>query len=726
MGVADGPEASSQPTVRNSIAGGTVHGPTVMAGAVHGGVAFNYHVTNAPVLRGGKPDQVPRPPRRYVNHESVLTRIDALFRTRAADGADDCPIGVLSGLPGIGKSATASQVAHRSREHFPDGQLFVDFAAVRNGAEAGVSEALAMLLRALGEEDAAIPRLPAERATRYRTLSADKRLLVVLDDVSRAAQVTALVPHGPGSAVLATSTTRLSELVLDGAELMHLDALDGDSSVQLLVALCGAERIAGDAAAAAELARLCEGMPIALRVMATRLMTHRGLTVRELAEELAEEQRRPSRVAGAAGPEERGVMAAFDLVHRELPAPAAHLYRVLGCLPVRVFDTGLAALAAQSDVRDARVQLDVLHEASVLTATDDGRHRFHSVVARHARAAADAGEPVGFERLVVRRAVGHYLALALLADLSIREDRLRILSPDDVLADPSGERAANPFARSEDPGAEALSWLVAERPNLMAVVRSAAHFGLHRQVWQLAEVLTVLFLHHRHVTDWRECLELGIEAAAQDRHPAAEARLRSLLSRPLLDFGRDEAAHTELVAAERLAVESGHRVLQASVQEFLGRYWSRRDPVLAVDAYRQSLSLNIEAGEVRGEVLAAYFLGCALSAAGDHRSALDAVSEARSRLLHLGDRRMAARALADVGRIRGRLGQRVEARDALAEAAAELARQEALEYRAQALVDLADLQDRQEEALSHLRAALTLFEKLGSPRAAEVRARLAG
>ncbi|MEU6483736.1 NB-ARC domain-containing protein [Streptomyces sp. NPDC046887] len=726
MSAADGPESSVRPAVRNSMAGGTVHGPVVMAGAVHGDIAFNYHLTNASGTSDGKPNQVPRPPRQYINHEGTLRRVDALFRSGTAEGEYACPIGVISGLPGVGKTATASQVAYRSRGHFPDGQLFVDFATVRNGAEAGVSDALAMFLRALGGENTVIPPLLSERAARYRSLSSEKRLLVVLDDVSRAAQVTALLPHGPGSAVLATSTSRLGELALDGAELLPLGVLDDESSVRLLVALCGTERLGSDQEAVVALARRCEGLPIALRIVAARLMTHRSLTVRELVDELADEHGRPSRASESAEPEEHGAMAALDLVYRELLAGAARLYRVLGCLPVRTFDTGLAAVAARQERQEVRRHMDVLHEAGLLTATDDGRHRLHTLVARHARAAAEESEPADFERRVVQRAAGHYLALTLLADLAIREDRLRIVDVAEVLGAPERERGTSPFEQGDSPKAEAISWLVAERPNLMAVLRAAVRFGLYRQAWQLAEVLTVLFLHHRHVADWRESLELGIEAAAQDRHPAAEARLRSLLSRPLLDFDQDEPAYSHLEAAERLAVESGHLVLQASVQEFLGRYWSRHDPELAVAAYRLSLSLNAEAGEVRGEVLAAYFLGCALSATGDHGTALETVSEARRRFLSLEDRRMAARALADAGRIRGRLGQREEARDALAEAAAELGKQEALEYQAQALVDLAELQERADRAQDHLREALSLYEKLGSPRAADVRARLAG
>ncbi|MFH8344249.1 ATP-binding protein [Streptomyces sp. NPDC018045] len=703
---------------------GTVHGPSVQAGAVHGGITFNYRFGYAAEFAGQRPDGVPRPPRWFVNRLHALAELDGLF----GDGdAPDCPIGVFSGLPGIGKTAAACQWAHRNRHRFPDGQLFVDFAALRAGAGADVSEALAMCLRALGVRDSFMPTGLADRTTLYRTLSADRRLLVVLDDVSRPAQVSALVPQGTGSAVLATSTWRLGELALDGAALLPLDVLDAPSAMDLLTALCGRQRIADEPDAATRLSALCGGLPIALRITAAKLLMHRRLTMRALVEELSDEQSRLSRISVTSAREERTVSAALELAYRDLPEPVARLYRVLGCLPGRSFDTALAAVAAELGRKEAQRHLDVLDEASLLTVTPDVRYRMHDLVRLHAVGAARETEPPGTEREVVRRSVGHYLALAAMADLTVRADRLRIAETAEILGPGrgrGGRDTAGPFAQAEDPGRDAISWLEAERPNILAVLRAALRCGFDRQVWQLAEVFTVLFLHHRHLADWRESLDLGAQAAGRDGQAAAEARLRSLLSRPLLDLGHDEQAYTELARAERLAVESGNLVLQASVQEFLGRYWDRHDPSLAIAAYRTSLALNAEARENRGEALARYFLGCAHSAAGDHDIALEALSAARTAFVALADGRMAARALADIGRARSRLGDRAGAASALGDAADGLRRHHAFHYEAQALEDLADLLDDPDEIRPCLQRALAVYEEGGSPRAEEVRARL--
>ncbi|MGW5679903.1 NB-ARC domain-containing protein, partial [Streptomyces sp. NPDC003860] len=510
---------------------GQVEGQLVQAGAVHGGITFNYH--QAPETRPSRrPNQVPRPPRGFVNRQRVLAELDGLIGPDgpAAGDAAGCPIGVFSGLPGIGKTAVVSQWAHRNEGRFPDGQIFIDFARLRSGAGADVSEALARCLRALGVEEQYLPDTVAERAALYRDRSGERRMLVVLDDVTRPAQVTALLPQGAGSAVLATSTWRLGELVLDGAALLPLDVLDAESALELLSALCGRQRIADEPEAAAGLVELCGGLPLALRICGARLLVHHRLTIASLVAELADEQSRLSRISVSSAHEERTVSAALELAYRDLPDAAARMYRALGHVPGPSFDTAVAAVAAGlGSTAEAQGALDVLETASLLLLTDDRRYALHGLVRLHARDAARAFDPPGTDRETTHRVVGHYLALAGAADRAVRVDRLRI-------AEPSDPPAAGPFDEAANPARDAISWLEAERTNILAVLRAAAGFGLNRPVWQLAEAFTVLFFHHRHLADWRESLELGAEAARLDGTAAAEARLRSLLSRPLLDL----------------------------------------------------------------------------------------------------------------------------------------------------------------------------------------------
>ncbi|MFQ6146830.1 NB-ARC domain-containing protein [Streptomyces seoulensis] len=731
MRAQDGPERPATPGIMNHLPG-NVDGQLAQVGVAHGPITFNYHAAGGALPAVGRRlNQVPRPPRNFVNRHRVLAELDEVLASGDFPG---CPIGVFSGLPGIGKTAAASQWAHINQQRFPGGQLFIDFAQLRSGVGADVSEALALCLRALGVHDSYLPVSFAERTALYRDLSAERGgMLVVLDDVTRPAQVTPLVPQGPGSALLATSTWRLGELVLDGASLLQLDVLDPDSAVELVSAVCGRRRVADEPAAAKRLVELCGRLPIAVRLCGARLLTHPRLTIGELVAELSDEQSRLSRIAVSSAHEERTVSAALELAYRDLPDAAARMYRTLGNLPVLSFDTAVAAVAAGLDTaQEAKEALEILERASLLRVMDDRRYVLHSLARLHAREMSSAQDAPSTGRETVGRVLGHYRLLTVLADLAIRADRLRITDTAEITgaaeaSSASGDEAGTavgPFASADDPRRDALCWLEAERSNILAVLRAAAEPGFARPVWQTVEAFTVLFLHHRHLADWRESLELGIDAARRDDAVAAEARLRSLASRPLMDLGQDERAKEHLDIAERLAAESGNVVLQGSVQEFTGRYWDRHDPARAVDAYRASLALNAEAGEVRGEALARYFLGCAQTAAGDCRTALTTLRRARTVLLSLNDHRMAARALADTGRTRVRLGDTAGAIADLSRAAEDLLQSEAFHYEAQALEDLAGLLEEPEEVRACLRRALVIYKEGGSPRAAEVLARL--
>lgn len=666
-----------------------------------------------------RPDQVPALTVAFVNRTADLSALDRCFVGGGARAAA-VGIGVLHGMPGVGKTATACHWADRSRELYPDGQMYVDFASLRGQTGGDVSEAVAMCLRSLGVRDEWMPRSLAERTALFRSHSARRRLLVVLDDVSHPAQVRPLVPKGPGSAVLVTSHGKLGELVLDGARLIALDPLDGDGGMRLLADRCGEDAVAAERAAAERLVELCGGLPVALHVVAARLLTDRRLTMTGLAAELADEA---GRLAGMSMRGEPQVSAVLGPSYRTLPPEAARLYRLLGWAPVRTFDTATAAVAAGIDPSRAAELLEVLETASLLEGSPDGRYRLHDLVRLHARECAEREEADGERAALTRRVAAHYLALTALADRAIRADRLRIADLSGLMAD-----TPDPFA---SPGGPApLEWLETERTNILQVLRAASQQQLHEAVWQLAETFTVLFLHHRHLAMWRESLELGAAAAAADLMPAAEARLRSLLSRPLLDLGEDDRARAELEAAVSCAEIADHIVLRASVQEFLGRYWDRADPARAIDAYRRSLELNRRAGEARGAAIATYFLGCAQDAHGDHADALTTLTRAREELLGCSDARMAARATAAIGTVHDHLGDTQEALRALREAARTLRDQDATHYEAQALVRLADITERsgapRSAARPYLVRALKIHEAGGSPEAQGLRERLDG
>lgn len=730
------PDASH--TFVNLVSGGVNHGPAFQGSHIHGGVTFNIQSAQSPAPGvPARPDQVPSVTVPFSNRTAELAVLDEALGARAGrPGSVD--VGVLNGLPGVGKTTMAWRWAARVRELFPDGQLYVDFAALRDQSTvaapgADVSEALAMCLRSLPGGNNGIPNSLAERTNLFRSRSADLRILLVLDDVNQPAQVRALIPKGPGSAVLVTSQGRLGELAMDGARLVSVRPLDAHGGLALLKDRCGAETVEAEQEAAERLVELCGGLPVALQVVAARLITDGTLSMTGLAAELDDEA---GRLAGIAlDGEESSVSAVLGPSYRLLPPDAARLYRLLGWLPVGVFDAGVAAVAADIDTRGAKRLLGVLAKACLLEAMSDRRYRMHDLVRLHARERATEEEPETEQRALTERVATHYLALTALADRALRRERLRIADLSALLRD-----ADDPFTAPA--GLSPLEWMDAERPAILAVLRVAVQHGLNTLAWQLAEAFTALFLYRRYLGAWQESLELGIEAAAAAARSAttagevaevtaAEARLRSLLSRPLLDLGENDRAGAELDKAVALSEATGHLVLRASVLEFLGRYRDLFDPPRAVEAYQRSLELNEQAGETRGAALAAFFLGCALDARGDHTEALATLRRARQQLESRAepDRRMAARVTAAIGVVSDHLGATEEAIRELRAATHVLGDDEgAMHYAAQALVQLADIAERagnREEVVREcLSRAVAMHEASGNPLAESLRRRL--
>jgi DNA-binding SARP family transcriptional activator len=223
----------------------------------------------------------------FTGRDDVIREVVTLMRERADSGTP--AVIVLSGAPGVGKSAVAVRVAHAVREDFPDGQLHVDLAGTSSSPRAPMG-VLAELLHALGIPDAGLPRELAERAALLRSRLAGRRMCVVLDDAGSAAQVRPLLPGAGACAVLVTSRLRLPGLA--GAKPVDVDLLPEAEGARLLEGIVGAERVAAEPESAAAILRQCGHLPLAIRVAGAKLTHRPGWTLRLLADRLRDEHRR--------------------------------------------------------------------------------------------------------------------------------------------------------------------------------------------------------------------------------------------------------------------------------------------------------------------------------------------------------------------------------------------------------------------------------------------------
>jgi DNA-binding SARP family transcriptional activator len=217
--------------------------------------------------------QLPAPPPDFTGR---VTAIEALARRMPAS---EMTVTVVTGPPGAGKTALAVQAAHLAGEAFPDGQLYVAFGG--RGEPRQPADVLGEVLRSLGVPATGVPEAMPERAALYRSLLAGRRVLVLADDVTAAAQVRPLLPGSPGCAVLVTSSSRLSDL--EGAHVVEVGPMSQDEAIAFLGKIIGADRLAAEPSPAAAIASACDGLPLALRVAGARLAASPVLRLADLA-----------------------------------------------------------------------------------------------------------------------------------------------------------------------------------------------------------------------------------------------------------------------------------------------------------------------------------------------------------------------------------------------------------------------------------------------------------
>src|SRR5438105_1937507 len=399
--------------VTNEISG-TVHGHVVQAGDIE-----NVHI-HPPARALEAPRQLPPPPVAFVNRDIEVERVDRIVNQRHASGSS--PVVVLTGGHGVGKTATSRYWAQTHGKQFGDGHLYADFQQVAYGGGPAVGDVVGGFLSAFGIPNEVIPPGLAERAALFRSSTAGKRVLVLLDDVGQAAQVQPLIPNSVDAVVLVTSRSPLEELVTDGAGLIRLRPLDHGSARALLAGMIGEERLDAEPAAVVRLVEICGGLPVALRICGARLAAHEERPVRWLVEELADEAARLERLGVT---RERSLRVVFDDAYRALGVVEALVYRRLGLHPGLSFTHSVAAAASGLEHGQVGGPLERLVEAHLVIEERAGRFRFHDLLRVHARRVAESEESEEEQERVVRRIVEYYVAGAKRMDRALIPIRLR-------------------------------------------------------------------------------------------------------------------------------------------------------------------------------------------------------------------------------------------------------------------------------------------------------------
>jgi tetratricopeptide (TPR) repeat protein len=695
---------------RNELSG-TVFGPSVQAGSIRD---VHFHgESDTPRI----PRQLLVAPAHFINRGDELVALDRL-RDQGSG------LVVLTGTGGVGKTALAMHWAHRVRERFPDGQLHLDLGGTDGVEPVHPAEALGSFLRALGVPAPRVPVALGEQAALYRSVTAGRRLLVVLENAYSAAQVRILLPASEASMVLVTSRSRLVGLLADGAHLIEVQPLSADDSVSLLARLVGPARIERERDRARELVAMCGGLPIALTVAAARLVGRPALSVRRVATDLTDETRRIAVLSAPDGPSVRG---AFDMTYRFLDDSSAKLYRRLGLHPGPEFGPGpvaalMPAIRAASAEEHRPDGVEPLLDANLMREVAEERFRFHDLLRLHALQKAAAEDPPAVRNAAVRAMVEWYLAAARQADAILTPYRPR--PPYAYPADPPGL----PSFLGREP---ALAWLERERTNLVAAGRAAMEHGYAELAWHLCDVLWPLFLYHKHYRDRMEVDRRGVDAAREWGSGWAEADMLKRLARVSTTAGEYEAAERHIRAAIQRFREADDARGGIDAQEVLASLYQDTGRTSdAVGLFTATLAANRARGEDRSTGLTLISLGMLLPGLGRCTEALDHLEEAGRLFARLSavDPYNEGRVSIGLGHAYLRVGDLSAAERAAGRAAERMRELGSAHERAEALDLLGRIAGQRGDVRSareRYRQALDIFDSLGSSRAAQVRGRIA-
>jgi DNA-binding SARP family transcriptional activator/tetratricopeptide (TPR) repeat protein len=602
---------------------------------------------SVPVERGEPhtvaPRQLPGSTADFVGREDQITEI-----TRFLTGADDTHtaahavrVVAVSGRGGVGKSTLAVRVAHEVGDAFPDGHLHADLAGP-NGDDR-TATLLARFLRALGVAGSAVPEDRQERIELYRTTLSDKRLLVVLDGVTREEQVLPLLPGTSTCAVIVTSRVRLTGL--PGARHIDVDVFDPEKSVELLAKLAGPTRVRAEAAQARELVRLCGGLPLAIRIAGGRLASRPQWRIAGLVRRLANEAVRLDEFS------HRGLelRTSIGLTYRSLCAEAQRLFRLFALVPAPDFPAWAAAAALDTDPMAAADTLDQLVEARVLDIVEyfggRVRYRFHDLIQIYAIERLAETETVAERNAALGRLLGAWLALA---DRAHRSE----YGGDFTVLHGNAPRWSKVDLLDEDPADEPVEWWENERRAVVAAIRKSAAEGLDELCWDLALAAMSLFEVRGYFDDWRETAELALHATERAGNRTGQAAmLYSLGTLHMSQKRLPEAEGCFASALEKFEAEGDTRgcalVLRngASVDRMLGRFTS----MLA--KYEESLVKMREIGDPVGEASVLRSIARFRTEEGEVEQALALLDDALALCRQVNYRRGAALVLSAFGEL---------------------------------------------------------------------------
>lgn len=678
----------------------------MQAGAVHGGIHLHSREPATPV-----PRQLLPVTGNFTGRQHDLEVLDQLHRRRDETTPQ---LIVITGPAGVGKTTFTSRWLRKVAEDFPDGCLYADLRGHDLEGPAAPGEVLGAFLRALNVGP--VPVSLAEQTALWRSATADLRIAVMLDNALSAAQVRPLLPGCDASLAMVTSRQRLSGLRADGAHFHTLGLLGPDAAVELLSRGVGRARIESEASAARQVAALCAGLPLAVCLASARLASRPRQSVEAMADALAQEQERLAvlRVEG-----ETVVRSALDESCSVLPADAVGLYRRLGLLSVPTVNGRVAAAAGAIPLPVAEELLDVLVEANLIEDIGPDAYRFHDLVRLHAREEGRAHETEAACDDTQRRVCDWYLYTATQAEALLTPHQLHL---------PRNYRFSSDLPDSFSDEAEALTWLDAQRFNLVSVIHAAVDHGWHDTAWQSVDAMWPLFLRLRYYDLWFTAHETGLAAARRAGHKAAERQMLNSGAIGLSAAGKTDAAIQWYDLSLEAAREAEDPRDEGQALLGLGAAYREAGRLSeAGAALDEAISIWERVGYVRGVALARVVLGEMALGSEKTEKAVEYFSSAHDLFTTVDDPHDEARALAFLGHARAQAGDHESGVAELGRALGVFERAGSAHWQARTLEMMGGSAQSQGDFVSaraHYERALGLFGPISPEDAQRLRGRL--
>jgi DNA-binding SARP family transcriptional activator/tetratricopeptide (TPR) repeat protein len=673
---------------------------------------------HAAVLRGEQPASAPAAPRTaalaqlppdtpgFAGRATELRRLDGVLDEPSATAQ----LVVLTGTAGVGKTTLAVHWAHTVRHRFPDGQLYLNLRGFDpTGSPVTPIEAVRGFLEAFQVPRDRIPTTLEAQAGLYRSMLADRRVLVLLDNVRDADQVRALLPGGASSLALVTSRDRLDGLVVAGARPIPVGLLDHAEAHAMLGARLGIDRVTAEPAAARAIIGLCASLPLALAVVAARAVTHPGFSLAALAGQL---RGGLDELAGA--DQVTDPRAVFSWSYLQLSPAAARLFRLLALHPGPDLSTRAAASQAGLLPGKVRPALAELAQANLITEHSPGRYTCHDLLRAYAAELAEVDESPAERDQAIHRMLGHYSYTAYHADGFL--DPRREVPP--ALTDlPDGVEPEKIVDRQE-----AMAWFNAEHRVLLAALHQEARFD--SQCWDLAWSARRFLRLQGHWHDELDALTVALAAGRRLGDQNKQAFAYYHLGGTYIWLDRHDDAHDSLRLALDLYESTRDTIGQAYVHHSFASLLDKQAKIAEAVAHAERALELFRAAEHRaGEARELNSVGWFRALLGEYALAVKYCEEALRLQLQLGDHTNAAPTWHSLGYVHSRLGDQAQAITCY-ENAHELYRRNG--YRitaANTLVLLADIRHDLGDLVAARLAwqqAYDLYEELGRAEAASV------